>query len=132
MLTGIANAGVYFVLLSLVAFLMLAVDHLLVRAYRLWPEIARGNTAVGLAAAGKMIGLGIIAMLAIQHNEGVWQSVVWTLVGGIFQVAGYFLFELVTPRLAVGRELAAGNRAVGVLVAGMSIGLSLIIGGCIS
>lgn len=132
MLTGILYACLYFLLLSLVTFLLLLIGDVLVPAYRLWDEVQRGNTAVGMSVGGKMIGLGIIAMIAIQHNETVLQSAIWTAVGGVLQIAGYFLFEALTPRIAVGKELAADNRAVGLVSAGISIGLSFIIAGCIA
>ena len=132
MLIGIIHAAEYFVLSSLVVFVFFLIDDLLVPAYVLWDEIRKGNVAVALATGGKMIGLGIITMFAIQHNETVWMSMLWTAIGGVLLLAGYFVFELATPRIAVLREIAMDNRAVGLVSMCLSIGLALIIGACIT
>lgn len=132
MLIGVIHAAEYFVLSSLVVFIFFLIDDLLVPAYVLWDEIRKGNIAVALATGGKMIGLGFVTMSAIQHNETVWMSMLWTAIGGVLLLAGYFVFELATPRIAVSREIAMGNRAVGLVSMCLSIGLGLIIGACIT
>ena len=103
MLIGIIHAAEYFVLSSLVVIVFFLIDDMLIPAYILWDEIRKGNVAVSLATGGKMIGLGFITMSAIDNNETVWASMLWTAIGGVLLLAGYFLFELATPKIAVSR-----------------------------
>lgn len=122
----------YFIASALVVYFVMLIDEFINPAYKVWNEIRGGNVAVGLTAAGKLLGLAVITTFAILHNDTVFQSMVWTAIGGLLQIAGYYAFEALTPRINVGRELAAGNRAIGLVSMGIAIGQSLIIGACIS
>jgi putative membrane protein len=132
LITGIINALLYFIISAIVVYGTLRLEDLLTRRYRIWDEIAAGNSAVATMVSGKILGLGIIAMFAIQNNEHIQDSVIWTLIGAVLLQAGSFLFEAATPRLSVSGELKAGNRAVGIVAAGISVGLAVIVGACIT
>lgn len=132
MLAGVVNAAVYFAVCVVVVGLIIWLDDLLNSAYRLGDELRKGNVALGLATAGKAIGLCIIAFYAIQVNESLLRSTEWILIGGALQIAGTLALQMAAVRFHVGRELAAGNRAVGVMWMGVSIGLSLVVAACIS
>jgi putative membrane protein len=131
-LIGMGYALLYFAATAVLVFALLAIEERINPAYRLWEQVGQGNVAVGMTIAGKLIGLGIIAMTAITHNAGILSSLLWTAFGAFLQLLVYGLFEVSTPRLNVGRELAAGNRAVGFVSMGIFIGLSLVIAACIA
>ncbi|MBX7246722.1 MAG: DUF350 domain-containing protein [Candidatus Sumerlaeaceae bacterium] len=125
-------ALLYFAVTAILVLLVLGVDQSFNRSYKLWEQVGQGNVAVGLAVAGKLIGLGIIAWTAISHSSGLLNSVVWTVFGAVLQGLGYGFFEMMTPRLSVGGELAAGNKAVGLVTMGIAVGLSLVVSACIA
>ena len=135
MILGMLMSVVYFLCVTILVLILVALDMKINPSYNLGDEIRKGNAAVGLSVAGKFIGLGVIAMSAIAHNSGfmgIFYSMVWTAFGAVLQIVGGLIFEVVTPKLAVGKELAAGNRAVGLVSMGIGIGLSLIISASIS
>lgn len=132
MFTAITAACTYFALTFVVGWVILFLHDLLTPGYKTWPEIHRGNTSVGLAAAGQSIGLGIIAYSAIHANWTLLWALVWTGIGGLLMILGYLLFELLTPVINVGKELAADNKAVGLVSMGISIGAAIVIGACIT
>lgn len=129
-LNALVNACTYYTLVLILGWIILFIHDLLTPGYRTWAEIARGNAAVGTAAAGQIAAIAIIAHFAIKNNWTLTWALVWTGLGGVLLIIGYLLFELLTPRLNVGKELAADNRAVGLVSAGISIGTALIIGAC--
>lgn len=49
------------------------------------------------------------------------------LLGLVLMLLGFKLFELVTKRLDIEKQLEAGNMAVGVVVAALLLGISLIV-----
>lgn len=128
---SLINAFAYYSLIFFVGWVILMLHDLATPGYKTWVEIARGNMAAGLAAAGKIIGIGIIAQAAIQHNWTLRWALAWTAIGGVLLIFGYLLFELLTPRLQVGKEIAADNRAVGLVSMGISIGAAVVISSCI-
>jgi putative membrane protein len=129
-LNTLINACTYYSLVLVIGWIILFLHDLLTPGYKTWPEIARGNVAVGVAAAGQIIGLGIVAHAAIQNNWALQWALVWTGLGGLLLIFAYLLFELLTPRLHVGRELAADNRAVGLVSMGISVGSGIVISSC--
>src|SRR4051812_17639247 len=105
MFTAITAACTYFVVAFVIGWLMLFMHDLLTPGYKTWVEVHRGNVAVGLAVAGQIIGLALVATSAIQHNATLLWAAIWTVIGGALVILGYLLFELATPRLPVGKEL---------------------------
>jgi putative membrane protein len=59
-----------------------------------------------------------------------WGSIisagVFGLVGIVLLLLGYFLFDLVTPRLDVQKELSEKNMAVAIVVAALLLGIAYI------
>jgi len=128
--TLLTTTGSFFLVL-LVGWILLFLHDLLTPGYKTWPEIARGNMAVGMASGGHIIGLAIIAWAAVSGGLSIWVSLVWLAIGGLLLTVSYWLFELLTPKLAVEDELAKDNRAVGLVSLAISVGSGLIISACI-
>jgi putative membrane protein len=103
-----------------------------VTKYKNWEEIKRGNVAVALATGGKVLGIANIFRFSILHHDTLFQMIMWGLFGFVLLLFAYFLFEFFTPLFKVDDEIARDNRAVGLLAAFISIGLSFVIGSSIS
>ncbi|MTV50502.1 DUF350 domain-containing protein [Heliobacillus mobilis] len=95
-------------------------------AYRTSSEIAKGNVAVALANGGRLIALSMVIYQAITRNDSAGQCLGWGLFGIVFLLAGYYLFDVLTPTVKIQQQLKQDNRAVGVLVLCLYIGLGII------
>lgn len=104
-------------------------------------EIKKRNVAVGCVMAGTSIGIGIIvkaavispAGAAVQESllSGVASTVYYYVVGLVLCVFGYLVTNLVNRKYDLNKEIGDGNAAAGIMVAGLFIGLSIIISGVI-
>ena len=56
----------------------------------------------------------------------------WGLFGFVLLVFAYILFEFLTPKFNVDKEIEADNRSVGFISLAISVGLSFVIGASIS
>jgi putative membrane protein len=56
----------------------------------------------------------------------------WGIYGFVLLLAGYFIFEFLTPKFKIDEEIQNDNRAVGLISMIISIGLSYVIGAGIS
>lgn len=54
-------------------------------------------------------------------------AAVYGLLGIVLLALGFKVFEWITPKLNVEEELAKGNTAVGILIAAVVLGISLIV-----
>ncbi|MGG1574914.1 DUF350 domain-containing protein [Fictibacillus sp. NRS-1165] len=113
------------VVLFLVIFL--AVFEVVTR-YQNWVEIKKGNLAVAMATGGKIFGIANIFRYSIGQNDSLPQMMAWGLFGFVLLLAGYFIFEFLTPRFNIDEEIENDNRAVGLISMVISIGLSFVIG----
>ncbi|PWK08448.1 DUF350 domain-containing protein [Tumebacillus permanentifrigoris] len=80
---------------------------------------------------GKIIGLAIVLASAIYHSVSLVDLVIWGLIGTVFQVIVFYLFELFTPFKVVA-EIPKGNVAVGVFASRLSIATGLLMAALIS
>jgi putative membrane protein len=80
---------------------------------------------------GKIIGLAIVLASAIYHSVSLVDLVIWGLIGTVFQVVVFYLFELFTPFKVVA-EIPKGNVAVGVFASRLSIATGLLMAALIS
>lgn len=104
-------------------------------------EIKKRNMAVGCVMAGISIGIGIIIKAAIMSPSvtavhetlvsGVVSTVYYYAAGLVFCVIGYLVVNLINRRYDLNKEIGDGNPAAGIMVAGLFIGLSIIISGVI-
>jgi len=80
---------------------------------------------------GKIIGLAIVLASAVYHSVNLLDLVVWGIVGMIFQVLIFYLFEWVTPFKVVS-EIPNGNVSVGIFASRLSIAAGLLMAALIS
>lgn len=80
---------------------------------------------------GKIIGLALVLASAIFHSVSLLDLAMWGIVGIIFQVAVFYLFELVTPFRVV-REIPNGNVSVGIFSSRLSMATGLLMAALIS
>ncbi|MGM9924568.1 MAG: DUF350 domain-containing protein [Bacillus sp. (in: firmicutes)] len=104
----------------------------LVTKYRNWEEIKKGNLAVAMATGGKIFGIANIFRHSIMQHDSLLDMVYWGVFGFIMLVAGYFIFEFLTPGFKIDEEIKEDNRAVGFISMVISIGFSYVIGAGIS
>lgn len=104
----------------------------LVTKYKNWEEIQRGNVAVAMATGGKIFGIANIFRYSIEQNDSLVTMISWGVFGFVLLLAGYFIFEFLTPKFNIDQEIKNGNRAVGFIAMILSIGLSFVIGAGIS
>lgn len=113
------------VVLCLVLFL--AVFELVTR-YKNWVEIKNGNLSVAMATGGKIFGIANIFRYSISQNDSLLMMVMWGIFGFILLIIGYFIYEFLTPKFQIDKEIEKDNRAVGFISMVISVGLSFVIG----
>lgn len=113
------------VVLCLVVFL--AVFELVTR-YKNWVEIKNGNLSVAMATGGKIFGIANIFRYSIAQNDSLIMMITWGIYGFVLLLIGYFIFEFLTPKFQIDKEIENDNRAVGFISMIISIGLSFVIG----
>ena len=122
----IVTAGYYSVsILCIVVFL--AVFELVTK-YRNWEEIKKGNISVAMATGGKIFGVANIFRHSINQHDSLLTMISWGVFGFVLLLIGYFIFEFLTPKFNIDKEIESDNRAVGLISMVISIGLSYIIG----
>lgn len=104
-------------------------------------EIKKRNVAVGSVMAGISIGISIIiksavmspSALAVQESllMGIASTVFYFVIGLIFCIIGYLVLIAVNRKYDLNKEIGEGNPAAGIMVAGLFIGISIIISGVI-
>ncbi|WP_083243439.1 DUF350 domain-containing protein [Paenibacillus nuruki] len=103
----------------------------MVAKYKCWDEIRRGNLAVAMATGGKIFGICNIMRFSIEAHSTVYESLGWSVIGFLLLLAAYFIFEFLTPVFKIDEEIAADNKAVGLISMIISISLSYVIGATI-
>lgn len=102
-----------------------------VTKYNCWDEIRRGNVAAAMATGGKIFGICNILRFSISSGESIYQTMLWAVIGFVLLLCAYFLFEFMTPVFSIDEEIAADNRAVGLIALLLSVSLSYVIGSAI-
>ena len=87
--------------------------------------------AVAHSLGGKAIGLALVIASAVFHSVSIGDLVIWGIVGIVFQVLVYFVFEKLMP-FKVETEVCNGNIAVGIFSERLSIATGLIMAALIS
>lgn len=103
----------------------------MVAKYKCWDEIRLGNVAVAMATGGKIFGICNIMRFSIEAHSTVYESLGWSVIGFLLLLAAYFIFEFLTPVFKIDEEIAADNKAVGLISMIISISLSYVIGATI-
>ncbi|WP_144469207.1 DUF350 domain-containing protein [Bacillus pumilus] len=99
----------------------------LVTSYKNWEEIQRGNLAVAMATGGKIFGIANVFQYSIAQHNSLLQMVGWGVYGFVMLLVSYFIFEFLTPRFKVDKEIENDNRAVGFISLIISVGLSYVV-----
>jgi putative membrane protein len=103
-----------------------------VTKYRNWEEIKKGNMAVAMATGGKIFGIANIFRFSIEQQDSLLRMMGSGIFGFVLLLAGYFIYEFLTPKFRIDEEIQNDNRAVGFISMVISIGLSYVIGAGIS
>ena len=69
----------------------------------------------------------IAAAWLLSPSPGPLAAVVYGLIGIFLLLAGYWLFDLITPRINVQKELNEKNLAVAIVVASLLLGIAYIV-----
>jgi putative membrane protein len=80
---------------------------------------------------GKIIGLAIVLASAVFHSVSLLDLAIWGVLGIVFQVAVFYLFELLTPFKVVS-EIPKGNVSVGIFTSRLSLATGLLMAALIS
>lgn len=105
-------------------------------------EIKRGNKAVGFVSAGTNIGVGMLLKAAISSPasdaaketllNGLVGSILYFVIGILFFMVGYLVIRFFNKKYNLNDEVGCGNTAAGIMVAGIFIGLAIVISGVIA
>ncbi|MBQ2264873.1 MAG: DUF350 domain-containing protein [Oscillospiraceae bacterium] len=107
-------------------------------------EIKKGNKAVGFVSAGTNIGVGVLLKAAISSPtvlteavkeslaSGIFGSVLYFVIGILFFMLGYLVIRFFNKKYNLNDEVGCGNTAAGIMVAGIFIGLAIVISGVIA
>ncbi|MBR2912918.1 MAG: DUF350 domain-containing protein [Oscillospiraceae bacterium] len=105
-------------------------------------EIKRGNKAVGFVSAGTNIGVGMLLKAAISSPasdaaketllSGLVGSILYFVIGILFFMVGYLVIRFFNKKYNLNDEVGCGNTAAGIMVAGIFIGLAIVISGVIA
>jgi putative membrane protein len=95
------------------------------------PQKVAAAKAAAHDLGGKIIGLAIVLASAVFHAVSLMDLVVWGILGTVFQVLVFYLFELVTPFRVVS-EIPKGNVSVGIFASRLSIAAGLLMAALIS
>lgn len=104
-------------------------------------EIKKGNEAVGYIMAGASIAIGVILKSAImspsvevvEHNlvQGIGETLVYALIGIVLCIIGYLVMLVFNRKYNLNDEIGKGNKAAGIMIMGLFIGLGIIVSGAI-
>lgn len=104
----------------------------IVTKYKNWEEIQKGNVAVAMATGGKIFGVSNVFRYSIEKHNTLPEMIGWGLFGFVLLIIAYFLFEFLTPKFKIDKEIEKDNRSVGFISLSISVGLSFVIGASIS
>lgn len=120
-----ALTGLVLMLAAVVVFDLLSPVHII-------RDVQSGNTALGWVVAGLLISTGLVMNSAMIAHAGLVQAVVYSVLGIALEYAGFFLWELVTPRWSLNKALEEGNTTVGIITCGLFIAIGLVVAGALS
>jgi putative membrane protein len=95
------------------------------------PQKMAAAKAAAHDLGGKIIGLTIVLASAVFHSLHVWDLVLWGVIGILFQVLVFYLFELLTPFKVVS-EIPKGNVSVAIFASRLSVASGLLMAALIS
>ncbi|MEN8701237.1 DUF350 domain-containing protein [Bacillus infantis] len=121
------QTAAYYSVVILCMIVFLAIFELVTK-YKNWEEIKNGNIAVAMATGGKIFGIANIFRHSISQHDSLFTMIGWGVFGYFLLLAGYFIYEFLTPKFRIDEEIENNNKAVGFISMVISIGLSYVIG----
>lgn len=104
-------------------------------------EIKRGNEAVGYIMAGSSVAIGIILKSAVMEIqlaevgqtllEGVASTILYAVIGIVLCIMGYLVMQFFNRKYNLNDEIGKGNKAAGIMIMGLFIGLGIVVSGVI-
>ncbi len=88
--------------------------------------------AVAFDLGGKVIGQALVLGSAVYHAVGLWDMVIWGIIGIVALIVVYWVFEFLTPWFKVRVEIPKGNVAVGGFSFCLSVATGLLMAALIS
>ncbi|ALC81959.1 MULTISPECIES: DUF350 domain-containing protein [Bacillus] len=122
----LVQIAAYYSVAVLCLVLFLAIFEL-VTSYKNWEEIQKGNLAVAMATGGKILGIANVFHHSILQHDSLLQMIGWGVYGFVMLLIGYFIFEFLTPRFKIDKEIEQDNRAVGLISLVISLALSFVV-----
>jgi len=95
------------------------------------PQKAAAAKAAAHDLGGKILGLSIVLASAVFHSLSLGDLILWGLIGILFQVLVFYLFELLTPFKVVS-EIPKGNVSVALFASRLSLASGLLMAALIS
>ncbi len=97
------------------------------------------NPAVGALVAGIFVSVAIIIRSAIVGGDsliipevnGYLSSVIYTVLGLVLFIAGYFLLTLLFKKWNINKQIDEHNTAAGIAVAGFFVAIAIVVSGAI-
>jgi len=126
----VESAGYFSVVVLCIILTMVLFE--IVTTYKNWEEIQKGNIAVAMATGGKIFGVANIFRYSIEKHNSLPEMIGWGIFGFVLLIVAYFLFEFLTPKFKIDKEIENDNRSVGFISLSISVGLSFVIGASIS
>jgi putative membrane protein len=80
---------------------------------------------------GKILGLVLVVASAIFNSVNLWDLVLWGIVGIVFQVAVFYLFQWLAPFNVI-KEIPKGNVSVAIFSSRLHIAAGLLMAALIS
>lgn len=105
-------------------------------------EIKKGNQAVGFVSAGIFVGIGTLlkAVIYTPQADAIAETLVSGMLGSVLYFAigiacfmiGYLVIRFFNKQYNLNDEIGKGNTAAGIMIAGIFIGLAVLISGVIA
>ncbi|GIP40332.1 DUF350 domain-containing protein [Paenibacillus sp. J31TS4] len=108
-------------------------EYKLIKEATVTSDPAKLNAAKAAAhdLGGKMIGHALVLASAVYHSLGIGDLLLWGVLGIVFQVLIFYIFEWVTP-FSVVKEIPKGNVSVGIFTSRVSLASGLLMAALIS
>lgn len=96
------------------------------------PRKVAAAKAAALDLGGKVLGLALLLGSAIYHSVNLWDLVVWAVTGTVFLILVYYIFEFLTPKFKIRKEIPNGNVGIAIFSFCLSIATGILMGALIS
>lgn len=96
------------------------------------PRKVAAAKAAALDLGGKVIGLALLLGSAVYHSVNLWDLIVWAITGTVFLILVYYIFEFLTPKFTIRKEIPNGNVAIAIFSFCLSVASGILMGALIS